>query len=198
MWQTPPRMANGDGLRDYELFSPSSGRAYSVRKKAFALTTNKPHYGSKAQQNENPSSRMPHANSATLPDPTGPRTTSRPLNLPIIVPRRTFIERIEISSAAYYFIILASSNGEHQSILIEISSLTQTKPPHSDPSSSVIKRIEISSDHQAHKKREIKPEALEPPPPSLGTPRADYNDSRIAKPTKRLHRQRPHMPMTRS
>ncbi|KAL0672824.1 hypothetical protein Bca4012_000805 [Brassica carinata] len=69
---------------------------------------------------------MPHTNSATLPDPTGPTATSRPLNLPIIVPRRTFIERIEISSAAYYFIILAFSNGEHQSILIEISSFKRS------------------------------------------------------------------------
>ncbi|KAF3510719.1 hypothetical protein F2Q69_00000711 [Brassica cretica] len=91
---------------------------------------------------------MPHANSATLPDPTGPRTTSRPLNLPIIVPQRTFIERIEISSAAYYFIILASSNGEHQSILIEISSLTQTKPPHSDPSS--VRRRASSNESRSH------------------------------------------------
>ncbi|KAJ4888468.1 hypothetical protein Rs2_28216 [Raphanus sativus] len=66
------------------------------------------------------------------------------------------------------------------------------------PSESVIKRIEISSDHQANKKSEIKPEALEPPPPSHGTSRTDYTDSRRAKTTKRLHRQRPRMPTTQS
>ncbi|KAL0718746.1 hypothetical protein Bca4012_068069 [Brassica carinata] len=65
-------------------------------------------------------------------------------------------------------------------------------------SESIIKRIEISSDHQTHRKDEIKPEALEPPPPSHGTPRADYNDSCRAKTTKRLHRQRPRVPTTQS
>ena len=77
--------------------------------------------------------------------------------------------------------------GEHQSIYLNrdlIQNTIKATTPRSifSLSESVIRTSEISSDHQAHKKREIKPEALEPPPPSLGTPRADYNDSCRAKP----------------
>ncbi|KAL0695259.1 hypothetical protein Bca4012_062439 [Brassica carinata] len=64
-------------------------------------------------------------------------------------------------------------------------------------SESVIARFEISSDHQAHKNTEIKSEAPTQTPPSLGTYRADYIDSRRAKPPT-LQRKRPQMLTTQS